>query len=739
MSHSQFETVSVHSVAPHYELFSHDNFSPRSESNRVCFPAHTPNLESLDKYESSHCGNSSHHDDPAKEVCDNPEKDISSHRGIPSHCGNPKKDESSHRGIPSHCGNPEKYESSHRGITSHCGNPEKDESKHCGIPSQLLSHHANIETDKSNHRVTQKKSLNPYAPIFHAKSIPLHGHTDPTQYLVQLFETVYKSSVPNYQSCRIPLKFTTFNIPLWRQLLHDFNDRVICDFLEFGFPLDFDKSKSLCTEERRNHKGARDHVDYINEYIVGELNECRIAGPFDSNPFSVSIMCSPLNSVPKPCGTERRVIVDLSWPPEKGSVNSGISKDFYLEQKIELHYASVEDVCQIVMEIGRGAVIYKRDLRKAYRQFPVDPGDYYLLGYYWQNKYYFDTALAMGQRNAGIGCSRVTRAIMHIHGKSGHKGISYLDDLIGVSHPANGDIAFDQLGRTLDELGLKENFKKACPPSTSQTVLGVLVDTVDMTVSTTEERLAEIHELLDEWLTKKACTRKELMKIIGKLAYVCKCVRQSRIFLNRLLEVLRAVEWKTSNRIKLSDEFRKDLKWWSLFMDTFNGVALIPAMSWVEPDVSMATDSCLEGCGGICTDQYFHSVFPEFIKREGLPIHKLEFLAILIGARIWGSRFSGLKIRMYCDNQAVVDVINSSKTRDPFMATCLRELWLVVSTNKFELRAVHLPGVENRIADWLSRWHRGQKYQKPFNDFIAGSSYQEIVLSDKMFKFSETL
>ena len=106
---------------------------------------------------------------------------------------------------------------------------------------------------------------------------------------------------------------------------------------------------------------------------------------------------------------------------------------------------------------------------------------------------------------------------------------------------------------------------------------------------------------------------------------------------------------------------------------------------------------------------------------------------------MWGSRFAGLKIRIYCDNQSVVDVINSSKTRDPFMATCLRELWLVVSKFLFELRAVHLPGEENRVADWLSRWHLDRRYQNEFMKFQSGSCYKEIKISDKMFRFLKAL
>ena len=518
--------------------------------------------------------------------------------------------------LPSHRGNipSEKDLSSHRGnihseidLVSHRGTCSLQ--SHSGNTTQ--QHNTQHIVNISSHCGINVSKLNPEAPVFKSKVSVLDSSSAKIK-LIELFEKVYSSKVPNYQGCRIPIPFKTFNIPLWRELLRDYDDQIICDFLEFGFPLDFDKNVVLRTNERRNHKGARDHAEFVSEYVRKEVVKTRIAGPFLSNPLSVPIMVSPLNSVPKSCSDERRIITDLSWPIGEGSVNSGISKEFYLNQKIELHYASVEDVCRMVVDIGVGAVIYKRDLRQAYRQFPVDPADYRLLGYYWNNEYYFDTVLAMGQRNAGAGCSRITRAVMHIHADSGHQGVSYLDDMIGVSHPSHGTEAYHHLGSTLSDLGLEENASKACPPSTIQTVLGVSINTVDMTISITEERLLEITVLVGRWRRKRLCNKKELQSLIGKLCFVCKCVRQSRVFLNRLLEVLRAVEWNRKTKIRLSEDFKKDLKWWDLFMKSFNGISFIPSSVWTEPDVSMATDSCLDGCGGFSSDQYFHTKFHSY-------------------------------------------------------------------------------------------------------------------------------
>ena len=118
----------------------------------------------------------------------------------------------------------------------------------------------------------------------------------------------------------------------------------------------------------------------------------------------------------------------------------------------------------MVLCVGPGAVIYKRDLRHAYRQFHVDLRDYQYLGYTWGGKYYVDTVLAMGQRNAAMACSRSTEAVMYIHEQEGYLRKSYLDDLIGVEVPGKGAAAYNSLGLLLEELGLLENFAKACPP-----------------------------------------------------------------------------------------------------------------------------------------------------------------------------------------------------------------------------------------------------------------------------------
>ena len=95
------------------------------------------------------------------------------------------------------------------------------------------------------------------------------------------------------------------------------------------------------------------------------------------------------------------MIVDLSWPCGS-SVNDGIPSGSFLGELLELTYPTIDAIVSAIVSLGRGCMLYKRNLRKAYRQFPVDPDDYHSLGYTWNRQFYFDTVLTMGLRSAAM-------------------------------------------------------------------------------------------------------------------------------------------------------------------------------------------------------------------------------------------------------------------------------------------------------------------------------------------------
>ena len=65
------------------------------------------------------------------------------------------------------------------------------------------------------------------------------------------------------------------------------------------------------------------------------------------------------------------------------SVNDRIDKDRYLGVAIELAYPTIDSFATMVKAVGPGALMYKRDLHRAYRQIWTDPFDIPYHGFFW--------------------------------------------------------------------------------------------------------------------------------------------------------------------------------------------------------------------------------------------------------------------------------------------------------------------------------------------------------------------
>ena len=65
-------------------------------------------------------------------------------------------------------------------------------------------------------------------------------------------------------------------------------------------------------------------------------------------------------------------------------------------------------------------------------------------------------------------------------------------------------------------------------------------DTVNMTVTISQEKLMEIMILISTCLDKETATIHELRPLLGKLIYVTQCCPSARLFTNRMLITLQA-------------------------------------------------------------------------------------------------------------------------------------------------------------------------------------------------------
>ena len=78
----------------------------------------------------------------------------------------------------------------------------------------------------------------------------------------------------------------------------------------------------------------------------------------------------------------------------------------------------------------------------------------------------------------------------------------------------------------------------------------------------------------------------------------------------------------------------------------------------------------LTGLGG----RFGNLVYFLLLPKECRIVH-LEIVNILLAIRLFCSLWSGHKVLVKCDNNAVVTVLKNVKTKDPFLSACTRNVW----------------------------------------------------------------
>ena len=191
----------------------------------------------------------------------------------------------------------------------------------------------------------------------------------------------------------------------------------------------------------------------------------------------------------------------------------------------------MDNITNQVLKLGKGSLIYKIDISRAFQHIKIDPSDYNLLGLSF-NSYFIDTCLPFGFRHGSAMFQCLSDSIRYMMLSRGHHVTNYIDDIIGQATRSQAEPSFNTLHDLLGELGLDISRKKLVYPSTQDSCLGVIIKTQNFTLSVPDENLAEIKQVCSQWKNKAHCNKRDLQSLLGRLLYVTKCVKASRSFLN---------------------------------------------------------------------------------------------------------------------------------------------------------------------------------------------------------------
>ena len=507
------------------------------------------------------------------------------------------------------------------------------------------------------------------------------------------------------RNCTPPVS-TPINVNILEEELSSHPDRnfvnSLVNCLRYGTHVGYNGPQK--SRVSRNLISATQHPDVVSSNISKEVNLGRVAGPFASSPLP-HLQCHPVGVVPKKHSSEWRTIYHLSYP-EGDSINDHIPKDPYA-----LQYVRVDDAIRILKSLGSGSFMAKTDLKSAFRLIPVHPDDWNLLGIYWKSQYYVDLYLPFGLRSAPFLFNQLSDALEWIlKNNYGLKHVLHILDDFFIAEPSRWQCltSFSTLLRLFMSVHAPVVASKTLGPSQVLEFMGIELDSVRMEARLPEDKLLRTRELLHSFTKRRSVRLIELQSLIGTLQFACKAVVPGRTFLQRMINLTRGVPSRF-HHIRLNKEFFKDLTMWKAFLAGWNGRSFfLDTTITPSPDMELYTDaSGSVGFGGYFNGKWFQGKWlphMQLNKERGISIEWQELFPIVVACAIWYPYFSGKRIQFWCDNESVVAIINSGHSRAPRIMDLLRFLVLISMKHHFFVRARHVPGVSNEIADALSRF-----------------------------------
>ncbi|XP_041958640.1 uncharacterized protein LOC121717981 [Alosa sapidissima] len=498
---------------------------------------------------------------------------------------------------------------------------------------------------------------------------------------------------------------TPINVSVLSYYLSAHPDSVFVDFLLTGLSQGFRVGVLSPVSDSyvaRNLQSALAEPSVVSELLSKELNK----GPFSVPPFC-PFRVNSLGVATRKYSGKKRLIFDMSSP--HSDIWSSVNEMIPLDSPFSLHYASVDNAICLIKIAGRGALLAKADITDAFKVMPIHPADWPLFCVKWQSNFYFAVRLTFGCRSSPHIFNCLSEALCRILLNVCRLPfvLHLLDDFLLIDFPAGSSSGLDVLRAVFLELGVPLSAEKTLGPVHSLEFLGIILDSVAMRASLPGEKLARIREVSASFLSVGTVAKRDLLSLLGHLNFAMRIIPQGRSFISRLLILAHSVV-NLSDPVVLDLGCQSDLGFWSKLLAEWNSISFFyNDHSDSSVSLELFTDAAPSlGFGGLYKDAWFAERWSdEFMAfaSDAASSALFELYPIVVACVLWGTHWSRKRITFFCDNEAVVAIVNKGRSRCPKIMSLLRRLTWHSVIHNFIANAIHVPGYFNVQADALSR------------------------------------
>ncbi len=498
---------------------------------------------------------------------------------------------------------------------------------------------------------------------------------------------------------------------------------------------------------------VRPSIRRYSDNILFKLMEMQVNGwclilPASCLEGMEGLHCSPLHIVARPGDSKSRLCIDMS----SSELNSGHQSTEFLFEDVEelMQLPTVRNLCTLLDDAAEAGAseIFKTDVASAFRRFKLSPTmallqatkieDYIIVplvgmfGWSLSPAFYQIISQALHwAHNGGLTREVLDRWRCEValppaslpHLDRSHRSITYVDDTTGWVHAQDPECnLYDMIAIVKTLLGKDSiNLEKTEGPTTFLTTIGWQCCMTSRTIRPSERG---INKML-YWLFKRvsgtySILTHDLHQLVSLLVWYSQVVPIGRTYvsclyadLNRAIHSPKLLRW-----VRLSRAAREEITFWRCIMQRqFYDNSYLCCPFWMLKDkhdsniskLTLYCDASTSIGGGYVIDkksfdywQWSSEEMSIFITNK-IDINLLEFATIILALKANEAILKGCLVHVWSDNMSATTWAHHLRSAKMKVQKWMRFLIEVLLENRIVLDVNHIAGVDNVVADRLSR------------------------------------
>lgn len=361
----------------------------------------------------------------------------------------------------------------------------------------------------------------------------------------------------------------------------------------------------------------------------------------------------------------------------------------------------LEGIKNLAKIIQPNDLMIKVDISEAFYHLIVAKADRPYTCFQYGKQIYSHVGMPMGSACSPYLFQKVTRPMVEEWRRRGIRLISYVDDFILLAQPDMIELHKEIVLQDLKDLGWKINEKKSnLTPQKTQNFLGFVVSTknTEPELLMTKPKVKKTCHEIRRFAKRTSTTVRQAMRIIGTAISATLVVPEAEVLVRSLLRRINPVnDWETV--VSLTENIRQDLLLLAKSISASPRRVLNPL-----PTIEITTDASSTGFGmALSKKGQVLATFQE-VRYQDEHINYAELKAVL-RALIKFEPLLGENrvVRLKLDNFCAMRYAERGTGRAVRLAALARKVFFFCKEKRITLLPEFIPGVENTLADFLSR------------------------------------